>query len=234
MLAIFHPQYARLLAPLLEEGQILFLNPGHSGGALEVKQILKEQGLAAKITLIETNTLTYITRKTGYNETTIFKVNNSVLFSALPACETPAVSQKIKELYPELVVGDSALETSLANFNAVMYIPLVILNAAAIGRTKGDFYFYSEGTTPAVGKVIEALDKDRMTIMKELGLSSNSFLEYFYQIGMTTKDDHESGSYYRVTKESPPNTKIKVPDSSKHRFFLDDIPYGITPHGKLE
>jgi len=231
--AIFHPQYAQLLAPLLEEGQILFLNPGHSGGALEVKQILKEQGLAAKITLIETNTLTYITRKTGYNEVTIFKVNNNVIFSALPACETPAVSQKIKELYPELIAVDSVLETSLSNFNAVMHIPLVILNAALIERTQGDFYFYSEGTTPAVGKVIEALDKERMAIMKGLGLSPNSFLEYFYQIGMTTKDAYESGSYYRVTKESPPNAKIKGPDSLKHRFLEEDIRCGLVPMAVL-
>ena len=231
--AIFHAEYARLLTSLLEEGQILFLNPGHSGGALEVKQVLKEQGLKAKITLIETNTLTYITRKTGYNEVTIFKVNNNVMFSALPACETPAVSQKIKELYPELTAADSVLETSLDNFNAVMHIPLMILNAAAIERNKGDFYFYSEGTTPAVGKVIEALDKERMAILKTLGLSSTSFLEYFYQIGMTTKDAYESGSYYRVTKESPPNAKIKAPDSLKHRFLEEDIRCGLVPMAAL-
>jgi len=231
--AIFHAQCARLLAPLLEEGQILFLNPGHSGGALEVKQVLKEQGLAAKITLIETNTLTYITRKTGYNEVTIFKVNNNVMFSALPACETPAVSPKIKELYPELTAADSVLETSLANFNAVMHPPVMILNAATIERTKGDFYFYSQGTTPAVGKVMEALDKERMAILKALSLSPTSFLDFFYKTGMTTKDAYESGSYYRVTKESPPNTKIKAPDSLKHRFLEEDVRCGLVPMATL-
>lgn len=231
--AIFHAQYARLLAPLLEEGQILFLNPGHSGGALEVKQVLKEQDLEAKITLIETNTLTYITRKTGYNEVTIFKVNNNVLFSALPACETPAVSQKIKELYPKLTAADSVLETSLANFNAVMHPPVMILNAASIERTKGDFYFYSQGTTPAVGKVIETLDKERMAIMKALGLSPTSFLDFFYHTGCTTKDAYESGSYYRVVKESPPNTKIKAPDNLMHRFLEEDIRCGLVPMAAL-
>ena len=96
------------------------------------------------------------------------------------------------------------------------------------------FIFYSEETTPAVGKVIEALDKERMAIMKGLCLFPTSFLEYFYQIGMTTKETYKSGSYYRVTKESPPNTKIKAPDSLKHRFFIDDIPYGMIPMESLD
>ena len=231
--ANFHAQYAQLLAPLLEEGQILFLNPGHTGGALEVKQVLKDQSLEVKITLVETNTLTYITRKTGYNEVTIYKVNNNVIFSALPACETPAASQKIKVLYPRLTLADSVLETSLANFNAIMHPPAMILNAALIERTKGDFYFYSQGTTPAVGKVIEALDKERMAILKALGLSPTSFLEFFYQTGCTTKDAYESGSYYRIVKESPPNNKIKAPDNLEHRFLEEDIRCGLVPMAAL-
>ena len=231
--AIFHAQYSRLLTSLLEEGQVLFLNPGHSGGALEVKQVLKEQGLKVKITLIETNTLTYITRKTGYNEITIFKVNNTVLFSALPACETPAVSQKIKDLYPKIAAADSVLETSLANVNAIMHPPGMILNAASIERTKGDFHFYSQGTTPAVGKVIETLDKERMLILKALGLSPTSFLDFFYKAGCTTKEAYESGSYYRVVKESPPNAKIKAPDNLKHRFLEEDIRCGLVPMAAL-
>jgi len=231
--AIFHAQYAQLLAPLLEEGQILFLNPGHTGGALEVKQVLKDQCLEVKIILVETNTLTYITRKTGYSEVTIFKVNNDVIFSTLPACEIPAVSKRIKELYPELTAADNVLETSLANINAVMHPPVMILNAASIERTKGDFYFYSKGTTPAVGKVIEALDKERMAILKALGISSTSFLEFFYQTGCTTKDAYESGSYYRVVKDSPPNAKIKAPDNLKHRFLEEDIRCGLVPMAAL-
>ncbi|MBA7523750.1 Opine dehydrogenase [subsurface metagenome] len=227
--ANFHAQYAQLLASLLEGGQILFLNPGHTGGALGVKQVLKDQCLEVKIILVETNTLTYITRKTGYNEVTIFKVNNNVIFSALPACDTSTASQKIKALYPRLTLADSVLETSLANFNAVMHPPVMILNTALIERTKGDLYFYSQGTTPAVGKVIEALDKERMVILKALGLPLTSFLDFFYQTGCTTKDAYESGSYYRVVKDSPPNAKIKAPDNLKHRFLEEDICCGLVP-----
>lgn len=231
--AIYHARYTELLVSLLEEGQILFLNPGHTGGALEVNQILKKHNLKFKISLIETNTLTYITRKTGYNEVTIFNVNNNAIFSALPACETLVASKKIKELYPGLSVAESVLETSLANFNAIMHPPVMILNAANIERTKGDFYFYSQGTTQSVGKVMEVLDKERMAILKALDLSPTSFIDFFYKTGGTTKDAYESGSYYRITRESPPNALIKAPNDLMHRFLDEDIPCGLVPMSAL-
>jgi len=227
--ASFHAYYARLLASLLEEGQILFLNPGHTGGALEVAQVLKSQGLKAKITLVETNTLTYITRKTGDGEVTIFSIENYLIFSSLPACETSVASQKIKELYPGLNPADSVLETSMSNFNAIMHPPPMILNAACIERTRGDFYFYSQGTTPAVGAVMEALDKERMAILKAMNLNPVSFIDLFYKAGATTEDAYKSGSYYRIVKESPPDAMIKAPNSLKHRFLEEDICCGLVP-----
>jgi len=231
--AIYHARYAELLVSLLEEGQIIFLNPGHTGGALEVNQIFKKKKLKTKISLIETNTLTYITRKTGYHGVTIFNLNENAIFSALPACENPAVSKKIKELYPGLSVADSVIETSLANFNAIMHPPVMILNAGFIERTKGDFYFYSEGTTPSVGKITEALDKERMAILKAWELSPTSFIDFFYKTGGTTKDAYESGSYYRIIKESPPNALIKAPNDLMHRFLDEDIPCGLVPMAAL-
>ena len=231
--AIFHAQYARLVISLLEEGQILFLNPGHTGGALGVKQVLKDQGLKVKIALVETNTLTYVARKTGNDEVTIFRLGNHLIFSALPACETPAASQKIKELYPGLNSADSVLETSLANFNAVLHPPAMILNAACIERTKGDFYFYSQGTTPAVGAVMEALDKERIALLKAMNLNPVSYLDFSYKTGTTTKDAYESCSYYRVVKESPAIAKIKAPDNLEHRFLEEDICCGLVPMAAL-
>ncbi len=231
--ANFHSQYAKLISPLLEAGQMLFLNPGHTGGALEVRQVLKDNGLKVKITLVETNTLTYVTRKTGYNEVTIYNINNNAIFSALPSCENSSVSHKIKELFPGLNAVDSILETSLANFNAVMHPPIMIFNAAFIERTKGDFYFYPEGTTPAVGKVMEDLDKERIAILESLDIPAISFLEFFYKTNLTTKEAYDSGSYYRIVNESPPNKKIKAPENLEHRFLDEDISCGLVPIAAL-
>jgi len=44
------------------------------------------------------------------------------------------------------------------------------LNAGLIERTQGDFRFYEEGVTPAVGRLIAAIDQERIAIGQRLGI----------------------------------------------------------------
>ena len=46
-----------------------------------------------------------------------------------------------------------------------------LLNVALIERTKGDFYFYEQGVTPAVGRLIKAVDEERIKIGKHLNIT---------------------------------------------------------------
>jgi opine dehydrogenase len=39
-----------------------------------------------------------------------------------------------------------------------------------IERTKGDFDFYHQGVTPAVGRLVEGVDRERIAIGKKLGV----------------------------------------------------------------
>ncbi len=231
--ATAHTHYGEVLASVLKEGQLLFLNPGHTGGSLHMTHVLKKYGLSVKIVVVESNTLTYITRKTGYGEVTIYKLASSIIMSALPAIETASAFKKLNKLYPCLKPAKNVLETSLTNLNAVLHPPGMLLNAGMIERSRGDFYFYSEGTTPAVGSVMEGIDKERMDILKAAGLRSISFMDHFYNGGYTTRDAYESGSYYRIVKESPPNVKIRSPQDLRHRYLEEDISCGLVPMAEL-
>lgn len=227
--AIAHTAYAKMLSPVLEDGQILFIDPGHTGGALHMKYMLEDLGCKAQITLGETNTLTYIARRTPGNEVTIYKIASHIIMAALPAIHTSKVFNVIEGLYPGIKRAKNVLETSLTNLNAILHPPGMLLNAARIECTKGDFYFYADGTTPAVGKVMEELDRERMALLKAIGLPETSFLTHFYKGDYTTKDAFESGSYYRAVKESPPNKKIECPEDLTHRFLEEDIGRGLVP-----
>src|SRR5207247_132268 len=123
----------------------------------------------------------------------------------------------------------SGLETSLSNLNAVMHPGAMVLNAGWIEHTGGDFRFYSEGTTPAVGRVIAATDAERLAIGARLGLSLVSFMDTFYASGYTTESAWRSGEVYRAIKESGPNRLIRSPDALRHRYIDEDIGYGLVP-----
>ncbi len=63
--AFAHASIARALAPYLRNGQIIILNPGRTGGALEFSQVLKEENCPAKVRIAETQTLLYACRSEG-------------------------------------------------------------------------------------------------------------------------------------------------------------------------
>ena len=103
------------------------------------------------------------------------------------------------------------LETALSNLNAIFHPQGMIMNAGWIQHTNGDFLFYREGFTDAVGRVTAAVDAERMAVAKALGIPATPFIEFFYKAGLTTKAARDSGDISRACLESEPNKTIKSP-----------------------
>ncbi len=52
--ATAHHDLAAAMAPCLRDGQLVVLNPGRTGGALEFRRVFREEGMRARIVLAET------------------------------------------------------------------------------------------------------------------------------------------------------------------------------------
>jgi opine dehydrogenase len=109
----------------------------------------------------------------------------------------------------------------------------MIMNAGWIQHTSGDFLFYREGFTDAVGRVTAAVDAERIAVAKALGIPATPFIEVFYQAGLTTKAARDSGDISRACLESEPNKTIKSPSSLNHRYVHEDVGYGLVPLAAL-
>jgi len=227
--SVAHGFYAEALAPLLTSDMPVFVNPGHTGGALHFVSELRRAGYADPVKTCETVTLTYICRKTGPASVDIFSYTKNLKFAAFPGKHAQEMFDLVKPLYPEITLVSSVLETALTNINAVFHAPGMLMNAGWIEDTGGDFLFYREGITPAVGRVIAELDAERMAVADALGVPTASFLENFYQAGLTTLEAKESGDISRACFESEPNWKIKSPSSLDHRYIHEDVGYGLVP-----
>lgn len=220
-----HEYYAKEIAPVLSEDQIILLNPGHMGGALHFAHNLRKYGYSQKLNLFETHTLTYTCRLEAKNRIGIYNLCPNIMFASLPSGNKQYL--RILELYPTLLLMPNVLYTSLSDHNAVLHPPGMLLNAARIQSTNGDFTFYIEGTSPAVADLIKALDDERLGIAKKLGLTLPSFLDAFYESNYTTKAAYESGSIYQALKESAPNKTIKCDPSLDSRYVHEDVGYGL-------
>ena len=222
-----HATIAKMIARYLTSDQVVLLNPGHTGGALEFRQSIVEAGWRAKTQLCETMTLTYLTRLVGPGIVRIFKKSKNIMYAALPASDlTSDVASDLEEMFPGLVKVKNVLVTGLSNVNAMMHPPGMIMNAGWIEHTQGGFRFYVEGITPSIARVIDCLDRERMAIMKSLGMKPVSFGNVFHSIGSSTIG---KGSVYEIIQHSEPNREIRAPKSLDNRYIHEDVGYGLVP-----
>jgi opine dehydrogenase len=226
MPATAHEFYAKKIAPYLHDRQVIFLSPGATGGSLNVARILREVNKDVDVKICETNTLPYACRLLSPTQVKIYHLVHYLLFATFPSKYSEEIFGFIKPLYPAISRAENVLETGLANLNAIMHPAGMILDAGWIEQTKGDFYFYYDGTSPAVGRVIEAVDRERLEVLNRLGIRSKTFVELFYLAGYTPKD---KVSVYEAIRNSPADRYIRAPPTLNHRYLTEDIPFGLGP-----
>jgi opine dehydrogenase len=231
--SVAHEAYADSLARLIDGSQPIFLNPGHTGGGLHFLHELRKAGYRGPVKTCETVSLTYVTRMEGPATVGIYSYIKKLGFGALPAKHTDELFELVSPLYPEIRKASSVLETALSNMNAVFHPPGMIMNAGWIEATGGDFLFYKEGFTESVGRVTAAVDAERVAVARALGVPCVTFLDAFYNAGLTTKAARDSGDIARACKESAPNATIKSPSSLDHRYVHEDVGYGLVPMAAL-
>jgi opine dehydrogenase len=224
--AFAHKTFIETCIPYIENGQtIVFMGKG--GGALEFAKALKDQGIKKEITIGETCTLPYTARITGQAQVKVFATVKKLPTAAFPAKDTDKLIRIMKEIYP-VVPATNVLETLLLDLNTVVHPAPVILNAARI-ELKEEFLLYAEGVTPAIARVVEAVDRERLAVMEALGLKPIPFPELVYMIGLaagkcrTILEDFTSSQGIIGARE------LKAPSTLTARHITEDVPYGLVP-----
>jgi len=215
--------FAKATKPYLSDGQTVIICPGSTGGALAFKD---EAGLAVdddRIVVSETSTLPYAVRLTSPGHIRVFlKLTGGLLLATVPARSTEQSLEVFQTVYPGTRAAVNVFQTSLQNANPVIHPAVSLLNAGLIERTGGDFLFYEEGVTDSVGRLIEAVDKERIAIGEALGIDVVSDPELGMQQGYMTEPSYGIG--YR---EAPGFLGIKAQPSLDHRYINEDVGYGL-------
>ncbi len=223
-----HADVAQKLAPYLKTDQIVILHPGRTLGALEFAKVLADNGCKADVTIAEAETFIYASRSDGPAQARIFRVKEAVPLAALPAIRTNGVLDAIRSAYPQFIDGINTLHTGLNNMGAIFHPALTILNAGRIESTHGDFQFYIDGVTQSTARVLEVLDRERVTVASSLGIRARTALEWLQLAYDTTGEDlndaiHNQPGYYG----------INAPNTLNHRYIFEDIPMSLVPIASL-
>ncbi len=231
--AVGHEYLAKGIANYLTDGQKVLLNPGHTGGALHFANLLRNLGCKAEVQLCETVTLTYICRMPQLGRVEVYRRTTNLRCAAFPGRYTANLVKEIQQVFPNVIPAANVLETGFSNINAIMHPAGILGNAGWIEKSGGDFLYYRDGITPSIGAWIDAVDRERLSIVELLGLKSQRFVDIFYQAGLTTTAARDSGSAYQAIHESEPNFTIKSPPALDHRYIREDVGYGLVPMAEI-
>jgi len=202
----------------------IILNPGHTGGALEVETVFRRLS-AAVPPIVEFATLSYVARKPEPDFVNVTGRAKALRAAALPGCSDAL--EIACALFPGAYDTGDVIASDLSNVNMVIHPPGAMLGAAWVEATGGDFTFYVQGMTPGVIGVMRGLDAERRAIARAFGHELPTIIAEMRAIG-TVPPDAQDDDYLAIAAGET-NRKIKAPDSLRHRYYMEDFAHGLVP-----
>jgi opine dehydrogenase len=228
LILVIGPAYAtdafgKACKPYLKEGQIVCVSPSSGAGAIKFKNALGVNIEDESFIISEISTLPYACRVMAPGKVQVFlKLAGGVYLAALPAKYTEKVYEIFKVAYPHASMANSLFMTMLQTGNTIIHPSVTLLNAGRIESTKGDFYFYEDGATPATGRLMEALDNEKLALSEALEAGIIRDTKIKLEQGYNAEDSYETG--YRT---APGFKGIKAQSHLDTRYMNEDVGYGL-------
>lgn len=222
--AQYHHVVAREMAPCLEAGQMVVLNPGRTFGTYEFQQTLNSCGCGAEIVLAEAETFVFACRCTRVAEPFIHGIKSHVRVAAHHSANTSTVVDALNRIFPEVFEpAASVFETGFSNIGMVFHPLSILLNMTRV-EAKEKFLFYMDGISPLVANILERLDRERVAVGRAYGvevLDAFNWLEAHY--------GSEGDTLYERIQNTPAYQSIYAPVDIDTRYIYEDIMTGCVP-----
>lgn len=209
-------------APHIRDGQPLIISSHLSFGALYLNKCLAARGVRAPIIALATTVSTG--RQLSSTTVHVGTIRQKVDMATLPASAIDEGQVLCARLFGDrFVKRDGLLAIALSNVNSQNHLGIALLNLTRMEH--GEEWSQSGSITPTVGRVIEALDSERLAIARAFDL----------QVG--TVHEHISRSYNlplgSVTEMNQERHRqglgVSGPKTVDSRYVLEDVPFGLLP-----
>jgi opine dehydrogenase len=221
--------YMRILAEKADSGQIIVFQPGYYASFVFAK-MLKEAGREGELIFGDTLSLIFAAKTKGLGHVNIKAMKSELPFATLPSVNTAKALWVLSDLYPVFSPAYSVLQTSLDSVGAILHPVTTLLNMARIEHN-GPYRTSHYDMSPSVGRVMEAVDREKMLITKELGMETFSYLDMVFAIYKV-----KASNIYEQEEQISAHNVQMTPGDLKHRYITESVPYGLVPiaaFGKL-
>lgn len=219
-----HESLSEQVAPYLEDGQVVFLPPGTFGSFLFARA-LAQSGNTAAVSFAETGTLPYLARKHAEDRVVISGYATRLPTGVWPARETDRALGVIAQAYP-VERCENALSGALMNAGPIIHPPLILMNAGPLEHFEA-WDIHNEGTQPAIRRVTDALDAERVALREALGFSAPHFPLRDHYDTSPQADEWMYGraAHERLTDSGDWREDI---DLRQHRYMVEDTRLGLS------
>lgn len=208
------------LAPCLAAGQAVVVSSHASLSGLYLHRMLAARGVRVPVAAWGTTAVTG--RRTGALSCTVSNLRSKVDLAAVPAGDAGAALALCRALFGDrFVPRDGLLAVQLSNVNPQNHLAMALCNLTRIER--GEDWGNYWGITSAVGRLMEALDAERLALAARFGVEVRTVREHFHHsFGVKLAPIAEQAALVDARGGAPLG-----PKSLDTRYVLEDVPYGI-------
>tara|TARA_R100000365_G_C2748676_1_gene81203 strand:+ start:21081 stop:22217 length:1137 start_codon:yes stop_codon:yes gene_type:complete len=210
------------LVPHIESRHTIIISGHLSFAALYLAKALAHCGIQIPVVVWNTSVLT--SKAQSPNQIRIGAIRSKVDIATVPVRLGDKALALCVELFGDrFVPKDDLLTIALSNLNPQNHMGIALCNLARIER--GEAWGQNSNITPAVGRLLEALDRERVAIAAAFGKKVRTIADHYSMSFDVTGDSVAAMSEKLVERGSDP----MGPRDADTRYVLEDVPFGLVP-----
>ncbi len=213
---------ARAMAPYLADGQGILMPPGSFGTWVVTKE-LRRSGCTADLLLGESGTLPWLARMQGPGEVAIVTRATRLPTGVFPLARADAAFDLFSRAFPAIERLTDGLDGALMNAGPIIHPPLILMNAGPIEHFE-HWDIHNEGTQPAIRRVTDALDAERVAVREALGYGAPHFPLADHYDDSRPEWMYGQAAHDRLVVSSRWRERL---DLTRHRYVREDVAIGL-------
>lgn len=219
----YHRVIAKEMAPWLEDGQIIVLNPGRTFGTFEFDQTLRQNGCTKDLVVAEAETFIFTCRCKEVGKPIIYKIKDHMKVAAHDFLKTPLVLEALQPIFPTITGAKDVLETGFGNMGMIFHPLPMLMNLTRI-EAKQEFLYYHEAITPLVANMLERLDQERVAVAQAMNVNTLPVLDW-----LADKYGSKGNNLYECLQNTAAYSEVYTPLDLHSRYIFEDVPTGCVP-----
>ena len=214
--------FGKACAPYATAGQVYVVCPSSCMGAILFKNALGLKIDDNSVIVADTSTLPYAVRIIADGKIAVYnRLGGGYLLATLPSCKNDMVYDLLRTVHTGIEKAKNIMQTCLQNANPMLHPCITTLNAARIEGPE-DFFFYEQGVTPGVGRLLKAIDEERIALGAAMGLEIEDDPHISIRQGYMTIENYDTGY-----STAPGFTGIYAQTQLDYRYYNEDAGFGL-------